>query len=61
MINGCPQVSKKVALALIEELEQDDKVKKLEVERRDLDWFKDLTRFHPALKTLPEDVKEKCW
>ena len=59
MINGCPQISKKVALALIEELEKDDKVKKLEVERRDLDWFKDLTRFHPALKTLPEDVKEK--
>ena len=59
MLNGCPQVSKQVALNLIEDLEEDEKIKKIEAETRDAAWFKDLTRFHPALKTLPEEVKHQ--
>ena len=58
MINGCPQVPQGVALHLIDELEKGDRLRKMEVSDKDRSWIHDLTQLHPALKTLPEEVKK---
>ena len=67
VINGCPQVKKKLALQLIDELEV--KAKRSEEvlstdfswERRleERAWLRNLVEMHPAFKDIPEELKEK--
>lgn len=48
MRQGCPQVTKKVALQLIEELEKEERVKKMEVSEEQK-WLEDLVEVNPVL------------
>eukprot|EP00435_Cladocopium_sp_Y103_P026109 s3339_g6.t1 len=59
MCNGCPQVPRKVALKIIQEIEDGGWLKKAEVSQEEEKWLKELIQRHPVLKTLPEQVKEK--
>ena len=58
---GCPHVSQEMALELIEELEEKERRKikamKMDEEDREKEWIKELINVHPALKTLPDQVK----
>lgn len=60
MKNGCPQVSKEVALEIIKEIEEKAKIsKKVEVSKEDEErrWLPDLVESHPVLRQLPEKLK----
>ena len=61
---GCLQVSRQLALELIEEWEQRSKIRSMRYEplqERDgmIQWMKDLLQAHPVLRRLPNDVREK--
>eukprot|EP00435_Cladocopium_sp_Y103_P018001 s1166_g4.t1 len=59
MCNGCPQVPRKVALKIIQEIEDGGRLKKAEVSQEEEKWLKELIQCHPVLKTLPAQVSEK--
>ena len=52
IINGCPQVEKRVALEMIKEIEAEKKVRrvKLESSYKEKEWLQDLVEAHPVLK-----------
>ena len=65
---GCPHVSKKLALQLIDELEEavlgreeaDGEMKKLEEdEDREEKWIRDFVECHPVLSSLPNWIKSQ--
>lgn len=58
---GCPQVQRKLALQLIEEIELQRLEGKLRSLGKDeeLEWMKKLVEVHPVLKTLPEAVRSR--
>ena len=61
MKNGCPQVSKEVALEIIEEIEEKSRMaKKVEVknEEEEKRWLQDLVESHPVLRQLPDNLKK---
>ncbi len=60
MKNGCPQVSKKIALKMIEEYEKKDvKMKRVEVQTGgERKWLEDFVLAHPVLRELPEHVRQ---
>ena len=58
--NGCPQIAKKTALRLIQEIEEGASVKKMSKgESEEVGWLRDLTEAHPVLRGLPQHVREK--
>ena len=59
MCNGCPQVPRKVALKIIQEIEEGRSLKRAVVSQEEERWLRELTQCHPALKTLPPSIKEK--
>eukprot|EP00438_Fugacium_kawagutii_P030710 Skav213064 [mRNA] locus=scaffold364:594309:601403:- [translate_table: standard] len=61
MVNGCPQVSKSLALDLINEMEEKEEgmVKKGKDYEREVKWMKDLVQTHPVLKKLPQRIKDR--
>ena len=59
IINGCPQVSKKEALKMIEELEDEKKIRKVKgKESEERNWLLQLIEAHPVLKELPNNLKQ---
>eukprot|EP00434_Breviolum_minutum_P003898 symbB.v1.2.003425.t1/scaffold183.1/size281544/9 len=61
MKNGCPQVSKEVALEIIEEIEEKSRMaKKVEVknEEEERRWLQELVESHPVLRQLPDYLKK---
>ena len=60
MKNGCPQVSKKIALKMIEEYEKKNvKMKRVEVQTGgERKWLEDFVLAHPVLRELPEHVRQ---
>ena len=56
--NGCPQISKTVALKLIGELESEKSLKAIQVVNEEEEWLRGLTLAHPALRTLPEEIRK---
>ena len=59
---GCPQVPKKVAIQLIDELEQVKKgmkFKEVEEFEGEMKWMKELVEKHPVLASLPEEIKKE--
>ena len=67
VVNGCPQVTKKLALQLIQELERTEidegyyKVRSLSWDARlqERAWLRTLVYTHPAFRGLPERLLEK--
>ena len=61
VINGCPQVPRRVALEMIEEIENGSRMEKLEVEpcRKEKEWLHNLVDAHPILKDLPDWLKNR--
>ena len=57
--HGCPQISRVVALKLIEEVETGMTLRKMHGENKEEDWLRGLVQAHPALRDLPEAVKAK--
>ena len=57
--NGCPQISRVVALKIIEEVESGVELKTVRAVNREEEWLKGLVQVHPALRDLPEKVKQK--
>ena len=60
---GCPHISREVALELIDELEKVEEVvlRSLEgdLEAKEQRWIRDLVQVHPVLQGLPEKIKEQ--
>ena len=58
---GCPQISRKLALQLIEELEEKGAKGRLKeiVFKDEVKWMKDLVQTHPVLRSLPDQVRSK--
>ena len=61
MKSGCPQVSKKVALGMIDEYEKKNvKLKKSEVQTGgERKWLEDFILAHPVLRELPEYIQKE--
>ena len=67
MINGCPQVSHRLALRLIKEIEDENGpiltggVRSLAVDQRmkEMAWIRQLVNNHPAFDAVPEWIKSK--
>ena len=59
MCNGCPQVPKKVALKIIQEIEDGRGLKKAVVNQEEEKWLREMTQCHPVLKHLPAQIKEQ--
>ena len=59
MCNGCPQVPKKVALKIIQEIEDGGGLKKAVVNQEEEKWLREMTQCHPVLKHLPARIKEQ--
>ena len=59
MCNGCPQVPKKVALKIIQEIEDGRELKKAVVNQEEEKWLREMTQCHPVLKHLPAQIKEQ--
>ena len=57
--NGCPQISRVVALQLIAEVEAEIGLRSLNVVSREKEWLQGLVQAHPALRDLPEVVKQR--
>ena len=59
IINGCPQVEKRVALEMIKEIEAEKKVRRVKLESiyKEKEWLQDLVEAHPVLKGLPSWLK----
>ena len=59
IINGCPQVEKKVALDMIKEIEKGRRIEKakLDVYYKEKEWLQGLVEAHPILKGLPSWLK----
>lgn len=57
---GCPQVSKKLALSLIDEIEEKNRgsEKRDHAFEEEVKWMKSLVKEHPALQGLPTEVKQ---
>eukprot|EP00434_Breviolum_minutum_P006947 symbB.v1.2.006133.t1/scaffold365.1/size219215/8 len=58
--DGCPQVPRKLALELIDEIEKvrtGARLKKLDLQG-EFEWMKELVETHPVLKNLPKKVRE---
>lgn len=61
MIAGCPQVTRKLALELIQEIEEDGRgygSRKMKFEE-EVEWMKALVERHPVLKELPAHIKDE--
>jgi len=60
---GCPHISREMALELIEELEKVEEVRMRslegDLEAKEERWIKELVRVHPVLQGLPEEIKER--
>lgn len=59
--NGCPQVSRKLALELIGELEEkqsEEMLKSMKIDE-EMMWLQGLVESHPVLRVLPQHVKER--
>ena len=54
--NGCPQISRVVALKIIDEVESGMSLKQLQVTNKERDWIQCLVQAHPALRDLPECI-----
>ena len=61
VINGCPQVPRRVALEMIEEIEKGRKIEKMEVGPYDKEkeWLNNLVEAHPILKELPDWLRSR--
>ena len=67
MIGGCPQVSRKLALQLIEEIEENTgltmagAMKSIGIDRRmeEMAWIRMLVENHPVFEKVPQWIKEK--
>jgi len=61
MRNGCPQIPKKKALQLIQELEEGKRMKKIQEEERSAEerWLRQLVKAHPVLRELPQHIQQK--
>ena len=59
MLNGCPQIPRTTTLHLIGQLEKGLEIKKAEVRLEEEQWLRGLVDAHPALRTLPEIVKQQ--
>ena len=59
IVNGCPQISRVVALKLIDEVESGVTLKRIQMNDREEEWLKGLVQAHPALRELPDAVKNK--
>ena len=57
--NGCPQISRVVALQVIEEVESAVNMKRCQLVDKEREWLQNLVQAHPALRDIPETVKEK--
>ena len=58
---GCPQISRTLALKLIQEIEEKSMgyhIKGIHC-HRELEWMRELIRVHPVLKDLPDHVKKE--
>lgn len=59
--DGCPHVAQDVALGLIEELEEKERRKirmmTMDDEEKEKKWIEELVEVHPALISLPAEVK----
>lgn len=61
MVNGCPQISRKMALKLIQEIESGGAgVKRMDVKGKfeEKDWIAGLIDSHPVLRKLPWNIRE---
>ena len=67
MVSGCPQVSQRLALQLIEEIEEVSgltmaaNVKAISVDKRmeEMAWIRTLVENHPVFEEIPQWIKEK--
>ena len=58
--NGCPQVSRQLALDLISELEDANQGLKRGLEMSDeFEWLQAMVKAHPVLAQLPDHIKER--
>ena len=58
--NGCPQVSRQLALDLISELEDANQGLKRGLEMSDeFEWLQAMVKAHPVLSQLPDHIKER--
>lgn len=59
-LDGCPQVEKKLALQLIEELEDVARGRRPPEEmKEETEWMRKLVETHPVLRGLPSWIKQK--
>ena len=60
---GCPHISREVALDLIQELEETEEVRlksmETDMEAKEEKWIRDLIEAHPVLQSLPGEVRER--
>ena len=58
---GCPQISKNLAMQLIDEIETKASALKAEEGHfhQEVKWMKDLVSSHPVLRSLPEEIQRK--
>lgn len=59
ILNGCPQVSKKEALKMIKELEEDKRLRRMSFQEIEEEkWLRQLVEAHPVLRTLPLSLRQ---
>ena len=59
IVNGCPQVLRREALKVIEELEDEKQARRMSWrESKEKGWLLQLVEAHPVVKALPTTLKQ---
>ena len=61
IVNGCPQVSKRMALEMIKEIEDVKGMERMMLDSctKEEEWLRSLVEAHPVLRSLPEWLKDQ--